>query len=163
MRDGIRALLKNVPGIEVVAQATNGLEVVSTVKRTKPDLAVIDIKMPYANGAEAFVEIKRWSPATRAVIITGLSLRALFNELVDAGIHGLFLKHGDPAERSTAQDSCRRSRDRARSAETARKRFYCNIDKRRATNFTSHYSWSKKYRYRPEPAYQPQDGGHPSN
>ena len=98
MRDGIRAMLRGIQGVEIVAEATNGLEVISAVKRTRPRLAVIDIKMPYANGAEAFIEVRRWSPGTRVIVLTGLGSRALFRELIDAGVHGLFLKHGDPAE-----------------------------------------------------------------
>lgn len=102
MRNGIRSLLGAVHGLDIVAEAETGLEAISAIKRTRPRLAVLDIKMPFSNGAEAFIEIRRWSPDTRVVVLTGINTRGLLRELVDAGVHGLFLKHGDPSEMASA-------------------------------------------------------------
>jgi DNA-binding NarL/FixJ family response regulator len=48
--------------------------------------------MPHSNGAEVYFEVRRWSPGTRVVVVTGLNTVRLFQELVAAGIDGLFLK-----------------------------------------------------------------------
>lgn len=93
-RDGLRGLVASMGGFDIVGEAENGLEAISIIKQTQPDLAILDLKMPYTNGAEAYLEIRRWSPRTKVVILTGLSSPALFRELRDSGIDGLFLKTG---------------------------------------------------------------------
>lgn len=94
--NSIRTMIGAMEGMEVVAEAGNGLEVVSEARRTRPDLAIIDINMPHANGIDAFIELKRWSPKTRVVVLTGISANSLFAALLDAGVDGLFLKSGQP-------------------------------------------------------------------
>lgn len=101
-RDGIRSLLHATGMVDIVGEAGNGLETIAVIRRNRPNLAVIDLKMPHGNGAEIFIEVRRWSPETRVVLLTGLSTPALFRELVAAGIHGLFLKTGDPRQLSEA-------------------------------------------------------------
>ena len=95
MRDGIRRLLEGMGNFDVVAEVADGMAAISAIKRLQPELAILDLKMPFANGAEAFIEIRRWSPDTRVVVITGLSSAAMFRELADSGIDGLFLKAGE--------------------------------------------------------------------
>ena len=97
-RDGIRSLLQSLDGFEIVADVADGLAAISAVKQFKPDLAVLDLKMPHANGVEAFIEVRRWSPGTRVVVVTGLNSAAMFRELIDAGVDGLFLKAGDVSQ-----------------------------------------------------------------
>lgn len=101
-RAGIRGLLAEIGGFEIVAEVGNGLEAISAIKRLQPDLAILDIKMPHSNGAEVFVEARRWSPGTRIVILTGISAAAMFRELVEAGVDGLFLKTGAARELAEA-------------------------------------------------------------
>lgn len=93
-RAGIRGMLTEAGGFEVVAEVEDGLQAVSAIKRLQPALAVLDIRMPHTNGAEVFLEGRRWSPSTRFVVLTGLNAVAMFQELVAAGIDGLFLKTG---------------------------------------------------------------------
>lgn len=95
MRDGIRRLLEGMGNFDVIAEVADGMAAISAIKRLQPELAILDLKMPFANGAEAFIEIRRWSPDTRVVVITGLSSAAMFRELADGGIDGLFLKTGE--------------------------------------------------------------------
>ena len=95
MRDGIRRLLEGMGNFDVVAEVADGMAAISAIKRLQPELAILDLKMPFANGAAAFIEIRRWSPDTRVVVITGLSSAAMFRELADSGIDGLFLKAGE--------------------------------------------------------------------
>lgn len=97
-RKGVRALVEDMDGFECLGEASNGLEAISLAKRVTPDLAIIDLKMPMASGAEVFVELRRWSPETRVIILTGLIATATFQSLVENGIDGLFLKACDPQD-----------------------------------------------------------------
>lgn len=102
MRVGVRELLVKVDGIDIVAEATNGIEAVSSVKQHQPDLLIVDIAMPYANGIEVIEEVKRWSPATRCIVLTGMTAVALLQQAVQAGAAGIFLKSDETEELVTA-------------------------------------------------------------
>ncbi len=97
-RKGVRALIDDMAEFNCLGEAGDGLEAISLAKRLKPDLALIDLKMPTVSGAEVFVELRRWSPETRVIILTGLAAAAMFRSMVDNGIDGLFLKSCAPEE-----------------------------------------------------------------
>ncbi len=103
VRSGLRTALKEpgfleVDGIEVVAEASNGLEAIEAVKTAKPDLLLLDISMPLATGAEILLDIKRWSPETKIVVFTAVTSPGLLSGLVEAGVDGLFSKASDNNE-----------------------------------------------------------------
>jgi DNA-binding NarL/FixJ family response regulator len=97
VRDGLRVALEK-PGlvehnaVRVVAEAENGFDALAEVKRHKPDVLILDISMPLAGGAEVITDIKRWSPDTRIVILTGIDAPGLICSLLDAGVSGMFSK-----------------------------------------------------------------------
>lgn len=95
--DGMESLIREEPGLDFIGRASNGIEAIALIKKTQPDCALLDLSMPGANGLEVFLEAKRWSPKTRFVIITGISAAALFHQLYDVGIDGLFVKNEVPA------------------------------------------------------------------
>ncbi|MDZ7668747.1 MAG: response regulator transcription factor [Gammaproteobacteria bacterium] len=76
----------------VVAEANNGLEAIAQVKTHRPDLLFLDVSMPLANGLEVLADLKRWSPATRIVVFTGINSSGLLAGLVESGVDGLFSK-----------------------------------------------------------------------
>ena len=92
---GIRALMRTLlslePDFEVVGQASDGAEAVSVVSSVRPDLIVIDVSMPVMSGVEAIEAIRRISPETRVVVLSG-ERRALPD-----GAHALIEK-GTPNE-----------------------------------------------------------------
>lgn len=96
--DGMKAALSDIHGAIIAATANNGIEAISLIKRVKPDVALLDLSMPGANGMEVFIEGKKWSPRTRFVVITGMTNVAQFKQLKDAGIDGLFIKNSPPEE-----------------------------------------------------------------
>lgn len=96
VRAGIKEILGSTGRVNIVAEAENGLEAISLVRQHMPDLLILDIAMPYAQGIEIFGEVRRWSPETRIVVFTGLTATGLLSELVAAGVDGLFMKRGDP-------------------------------------------------------------------
>lgn len=79
-------------GIKVVAEADNGIAAITEVKIHKPDLLLLDIAMPYADGTEVVPEIKRWSPDTQIVVMTGSNGGTLVCNLINAGVAGMFYK-----------------------------------------------------------------------
>lgn len=82
--------------ISVVGTAANGIEAIALIKRFKPDCAILDYSMPGATGLEVLFEGKRWSPDTRFVLITGTPNARSMQELIAAGVNGLFTKSADP-------------------------------------------------------------------
>ncbi|WP_164743062.1 response regulator transcription factor [Mesorhizobium sp. Z1-4] len=89
---GTRAAVDAMFGFEVVESVANGIEAIAAIKRHKPDCAVLDLVMPGASGLEVLIEARRWSPQTRMVVITGSPSAAVFRQLVDNGVDGIFLK-----------------------------------------------------------------------
>ncbi len=94
---GMVEILRAHGGFEIVATASNGMDAIVAAKVNQPDIILLDMSMPDATGHEVYAEVRRWSPATRAVIITGSPTPALFAQLDGAGIEGLFLKNA-PAD-----------------------------------------------------------------
>lgn len=69
----LRVQLRMTGGIEVVGEATSGPEAVDVVTRTKPDVLLLDLAMPEGNGLDAIPEVRRASPDTRIVMLSGFS------------------------------------------------------------------------------------------
>lgn len=84
--------------LAIVDEATNGLEAIEVVKRHRPSLAFLDIQMPFATGAEILLDLKRWSPDTKVVVLTAITAPGILSGLVEAGVDGLFSKGSDNAE-----------------------------------------------------------------
>lgn len=98
VRDGIRNLLAKLDNIEVIAEAENGIEAITLVKKYKPALLILDLAMPYANGIEVLEEARRFSPDTKVIILTGSAVVKLVNQAIDGGADGLLLKMDDGEE-----------------------------------------------------------------
>lgn len=98
VRQGVKSILAGLPDLEVVGEAENGVELIALVKRHAPALIFADIAMPYAGGLEAVEEIRRWSPKSRLIIITGLTSRGLVAQARAAAVDGIFLKSDPPGE-----------------------------------------------------------------
>ena len=103
VRSGLRAALEAPDALagvraRVVAEASDGLAAIAAVKRHQPQLLLLDVAMPHAGGIEVLLEVRRWSPATRVVVFTGITATGLVADLIDAGVDGLFSKAADTAE-----------------------------------------------------------------
>lgn len=79
-------------GIKVVAETANGIDTIAEVKIHKPNLLLLDIAMPFADGAEVVPEIKRWSPDTRIVVVTATNTGGVVCNIIEAGVDGMFFK-----------------------------------------------------------------------
>ena len=76
----------------MVAEVGDGLSAIAEVRKHRPDLLLLDVSMPLAGGVEVLVEVRRWSPDTKVVVLTGVSAVGLVSDLVEAGVDGLFSK-----------------------------------------------------------------------
>ncbi|MEV8371325.1 response regulator transcription factor [Kribbella sp. NPDC056861] len=98
VRAGVRAILDSDETIEVVAEAADGAEAVALAQRHRPDVAVLDIRMPRMDGLAAGAEIKRTVPETAVVILTTFSEDAYIAKALGDGASGFLLKSGNPHE-----------------------------------------------------------------
>ena len=92
IRQAVRQLLRAVEGVEVVAEAGDGFATIALAKRLKPDLLLLDVAMPKAGGLAVIGEVKRWSPATRVAVLTGITGTSVLAQLRDSGAVGLLSK-----------------------------------------------------------------------
>lgn len=98
VRAGLRALLNDLPGIEVVAETGDGREALRLVRERKPDIAMIDISMPGLNGLDVAARIAHDRPATRVIIVSMHGDDATVRRALTAGAAGYLLKNSDRAE-----------------------------------------------------------------
>jgi len=98
VRAGFRMLLSGQPGIEVVAEAVNGLEAVAKAERFAPDLILMDIRMPECDGLEATRRILAARPESRVLILTTFDLDEYVYEALQAGASGFMLKDEPPEQ-----------------------------------------------------------------
>lgn len=98
VRAGVRSILGNDPEIEVVAEASDGREGVDLAWSHRPDVALVDIRMPGMNGLEAAAEIRRAVPETGVAVLTTFGEEEYVVRALDGGADGFLLKTGDPRE-----------------------------------------------------------------
>ncbi|WP_430785088.1 response regulator [Actinoplanes sp. G11-F43] len=98
VRAGLRTVLSADPGIEVVAEVADGREALAAVERVRPDVALLDIRMPGMDGLTAAESLRAGHPALRVMIITTFGEDRYIARAIDAGVHGFLLKSDDPYE-----------------------------------------------------------------
>lgn len=98
MREGLGRLLASVPDIEVVAAAADGAEAIRLAKEHRPDVILMDLRMPGMDGSEATRLLLEDDPAMQVVILTSFSERDTILSALDAGAIGYLLKDAEPDE-----------------------------------------------------------------
>jgi len=100
VRMGLRALLETEPGVELAGEAEDGWSGVATVRRTVPDVVLMDIRMPVLDGLAALREITAdpGLASVRVVVLTTFELDEYVFEALAGGASGFLLKDVDPAE-----------------------------------------------------------------
>ena len=92
VRDGLRALLENQPGMEVIAEADNGRATVRMARELVPDLVIMDIGMPDLNGIDATRQIVADLPKVKVIALSMHSDRRFVVQMFRAGASGYLLK-----------------------------------------------------------------------
>jgi DNA-binding NarL/FixJ family response regulator len=98
VRAGFRMLLGDEEDIDVVAEASTGLEAVAKAERFRPNVVLMDIRMPELDGLEATRRILAADPAARILILTTFDLDEYIYEALSAGASGFVLKDDPPEQ-----------------------------------------------------------------
>ena len=98
VRSGLRSMLQKEPGIEIVGEARNGREAVELCRSLRPDLVLMDVRMPDMDGLEATRAIKREHPETGVLMVTMHENRDYMLEATKAGAAGYVLKDASRSE-----------------------------------------------------------------
>jgi two-component system, NarL family, response regulator LiaR len=92
VREGMAAILSFYPEIEVVGQATDGIQALELVRQTKPDVVLLDMVMPRLDGLSTIPGIKEASPDTKILVVTGFAENDRVYQAIKAGALGYILK-----------------------------------------------------------------------
>ena len=93
VRQGFRRILEDDPELQIVGEAGNGLDAVALVKKTDPDVVVMDMAMPEMNGLHATMELVKQRPGTKVLILSMYSDEQYVRNALDAGARGYILKN----------------------------------------------------------------------
>ncbi|MER3428948.1 MAG: DNA-binding response regulator [Pyrinomonas sp.] len=93
VRMGLAALINTQPDMTVVAEATNGKEAVELFRRHRPDIALLDLRMPEMNGIEAIAAIRNEFPDARLVVLSSYDGDEDIYRALQAGARGYLLKN----------------------------------------------------------------------
>lgn len=92
VREGIAAFLKLCDDIEVVGEASDGLEAIEKTGKFHPDIVIMDINMPKLGGLETTIEIKKMWPDTKVLVLTQYEDKEYITRFLKAGVSGYLLK-----------------------------------------------------------------------
>lgn len=107
VREGIKKIIEAIPGLRVVGEVGDGLELLELLKGLPVDMVILDITMPSLPGIEATREIKKAYPAVKVLILTMHKKKEYLNNAIAAGVDGYLLKEDAPKELLTAMDTIR--------------------------------------------------------
>lgn len=110
IRASLRSLLSEFPGIEVVAEASDGREALELVGRHQPDVVLMDISMAGLNGLEATRLIRKEHPNTHVIVLSMHASERHVLQALRAGAQGYILKESAPRELELAIDSVARGK-----------------------------------------------------
>ncbi len=102
VRQGIAALLGTESDIEVVGEASNGLEAIELAKKLGPDVILMDIGMPQLNGLETTREIKRRFPSMKILVLTMYDNEEWIFQILKAGASGYLIKDSAMSDLTSA-------------------------------------------------------------
>jgi len=120
VRMGIRRLLDDVPDIEVVAEAESGEKALVLVKTCKPDVVLLDMKMPGIDGWEVTRRLKKSAPEIKVIAVTALNSEPLPTRILQLGAMGYLTKDSGLDEMAAAIRKVAKG-DKYLSAEIAQK------------------------------------------
>ena len=102
IRSGLRMLLENQPGLEIVGEAGTGRDALALVKELQPNIVLMDIGLPDMSGIEVTRQIKQQWPAVSIVALTIHEDEEYFFKMLQAGVSGYVPKRAAPEELLTA-------------------------------------------------------------
>lgn len=91
-RKGLHMVLSAVPGVEIVAEAENGTEALTAIRKFTPDVAILDVDMPERTGVEVVQEMRKGKCSTEFIFLTMFKEKDLFDEAMECDVKGYVLK-----------------------------------------------------------------------
>jgi DNA-binding NarL/FixJ family response regulator len=110
-RKGVKRIIEETPGLEVVGEANDGLELLSLLKAQLPELVLMDISMPHLRGLEATREIKKLYPRVKIILLTMHRSKEFLQQALKAGAEGFLLKEDADFELLQAIQTVRKGKN----------------------------------------------------
>ncbi len=110
LRQGIKKIIEESEDIVVIAEASDGLELLAVLKKMTPEMVILDISMPNLRGIEVSREIKSFNPKIKVLILTMHKKIDYLYHALSAGADGFLLKEDTDEELFTAIETIRRGR-----------------------------------------------------
>lgn len=105
VRAGIQGLIELLPGVEVIAQAGSGEELLVILERVKADMVVTDIHMPGMDGLQAVAKIRLRHPQTAVLVLSMCDTADVVQQAVASGANGYLMKNAAPKELQNAVET----------------------------------------------------------
>jgi len=98
LREGLAAIINSQPGMVVIAQASNAQEGIAQFRKFKPDVTLMDLRLPDQSGIEAMIAIRAEFPEARIIMLTTFEGDVEIQRALEAGARGYILKSMPPKE-----------------------------------------------------------------
>lgn len=102
VREGIVSFLKLCDEVDVVAEASDGIEAIEKTGKFRPDIIIMDVNMPKLGGLETTIEIKKMHPEIKILVLTQYEDREYITRFLKAGVSGYLLKKAVGSDLITA-------------------------------------------------------------
>lgn len=96
--DGISAVLRDIPNLEIIATAQNGYELMTAVSLHNPEMVILDLNMPGYDGLQCLKKVKEGLTSTKVLILTNYNQPELIEKVKKLGADGFLLKSSSTAE-----------------------------------------------------------------
>lgn len=98
VRNGIKSLLEEEKDLQVIAEGSNGFEAIEIVNKYKPDILIIDVRMPELNGIDAVQKIQEKGSSSKSIVLSMHDSEEYILQSIKAGAFGYLLKDTDKKE-----------------------------------------------------------------
>ena len=117
IRERLPDMLAEITGVEVIGQAADGIEAINSVRELKPDVVVLDIRMPGKNSMEVLQELKKFEPAPCVIILSNYPYPQYRKKCLDMGADYFFDKSTDFDRLFTVIKQMRHKSDQQRNSK----------------------------------------------
>jgi DNA-binding NarL/FixJ family response regulator len=107
MRQGVRRILEEKPGLKIIGEAGDGFELLALMKKDVPDMVIMDVSMPNLRGIEATREVKSQYPKVKVLILSMYKDKDYLAQAIAAGADGYILKEDADIELYSALEAIR--------------------------------------------------------